>query len=121
MSSWLKAMRTVLGIVLASFSMAIVTTLLDEALNVQRQAMLDADLSQESSLSVQTITTSRTIAFKREEVNFKEAMELMAIPIPAKYHSQIFSAKSSSSHLLDEHRITFDSSHFHKLSKVQLQ
>ncbi|MBV9386590.1 MAG: hypothetical protein JOZ78_09205 [Chroococcidiopsidaceae cyanobacterium CP_BM_ER_R8_30] len=122
MSNWLKAMRTVVGIVLASFSMATVTTLLDEVLNVQRQVIPDLDLSRESSLSAQTITTGRTIAFKRAEIDLKQAMELMTIPNPARCHGQIFSTKSPFSQFLDEREVAFDSFHsLHSLSKVQPQ
>jgi len=39
MSSWSKAMGTVLGIVLGSFSVAALATLLDETLNVRKQAL----------------------------------------------------------------------------------
>ncbi len=117
MSSWSKAMGTVLG----SFSVAALATLLDETLNVQKQALPDADSSRELSLSAQTITTSRTIVFRIAGIDFEQALELMASPTHANDRGQIFSSKSPSSQFLVECRIAFDSSHFHNLSKVQPQ
>lgn len=61
MSSWLKAIKTVLGIVLGSFYVAALGTLLDGTFSVRKQVLPNADSSQKLSLSAQTIINSHTI------------------------------------------------------------
>jgi len=65
MSNWSKAIGTVLGIVLGSFSVAALGTLLDGTFSVRKQVLPNADSSQKLSLSAQTIINSHTIGIGR--------------------------------------------------------
>ena len=137
MRSWSKAMGTVLGIVLGSFSIAAIVTLLDETLTVQRQVIPNADSSQELFLSARSIITSSAIGLRVAELDFEQALGLTSTPTQESNQNQTFSVKSpSSSQFLVEYRLAsdevnslsggssfenVDSSHFHNLAQTQPQ